>query len=193
MSLFASSLQLLELPGWWAAVFRWFEGFNKSLKEQLPTESDAAAAAAHQRRMHKGGGGLVSPREGINSPLYSPGGHEAAYSHGGGGLGPFEENARVNTRDNEHQAVQPLGGVGVSVFSEGPTKEQQQANQREAKSGKEGLLGKKTTNGGGGSSPAASEDYEYHAMESGDARPNAQPVVVAGEIAEQKSAEKTQK
>jgi hypothetical protein len=174
---------VLELPGYWAMAVRWFEGFDRSLMVQLPS--------------HKRGLLASSPGGTLNGPS-SPQGADSS---------PYRSEARKHALErNEREVVAPLSGVAVAVFSEGPHKEKRDEDRRRAKYGEKGVLGQAITperkeqagssdTGTGAPAPAGVspnagglEEYHYHAMEGGTCtgeEERKQPVVVAGEIAEQ--------
>jgi hypothetical protein len=88
---------VLELPGWWARIFRWFEGFDRSLLEQLPLSSKRELLRSY-------------------SDIRSSEDHESE-----GGADQYKSAAsQAAGSKNKGEWVAPLRGVAVAVFSEGP-------------------------------------------------------------------------
>lgn len=202
---------MLELPGWWAKFFRWFEGFDISLLAQMG-EKDSSLERGLLTRKNSSTGLIrgASYDDGRMSHASSMG--TKADLETGGAAARAAQNAGGRNRD---QAVAPLAGVAVAVFSEGPDKAAKQNADNEAKFGRHGVVGEALkgkegaekdsrirgsagvsgagvvhSSGGGHSGPSTptSSDYHYHAMpDTGAGHPT---VVVAGEIAEQEQERK---
>jgi len=107
---------VLEQPGWWALCARWFEGFDKSLLMQIHEgqHGDTRRGLLQDYDEESGaaaGGGLA-----VDKPVNATAsGSQAA-----------AEAQRNTAHQNRQEAVAPLAGVAVAVFSQGPVQQMQQ-------------------------------------------------------------------
>ena len=137
---------VLEMPGWWAKVFRWFEGFDVSLLEMTRTDKHARSvrygllkdyrAESHDSETYGRGDGrgldgtkLVHPGANVDVGTAA-----VQADHNAGHL-------------NRAQIVAPLAGVAVAVFSEGPDKAKR--DQRDEKEAEHARRNKEAINSGG--------------------------------------------
>jgi hypothetical protein len=116
---------VLELPGWWAKLFRWFEGFDTALLQQI-----REGKHGETRRGLLNGQHVADDEEAVDAETTS-----------GGMRDPAAQAAYNAGHRNEAEAVKPLAGVAVAIFSEGPEKAERAQEEREKKFGKGGLLG----------------------------------------------------
>lgn len=125
---------VLEMPGWWAKVFRWFEGFDVSLIEMTRTDKHARSVRYGLLKDYR------AESHDADSDTYTRGD-----GHGVGGTKLVHPGANVDVGTaamqadhnaghlNRAQIVAPLAGVAVAVFSEGPEKaKRDQRDEKEA-------------------------------------------------------------